>query len=151
MSEVINVSSEQEEVQETDLQFVESPETDVERPAINRLTVVEQVYHEVSGSDPVCRESRFQRILSSEEQPWQRTKKIGPVYEKVDFGWIEEASSVAIRCDGPYPIAVAFSISNGAWEVVPGESLRGTPDQLEKLVIKSLGGPTKYTVFAVPR
>lgn len=53
-----------------------------------RLVVVEQVYHQQSGQDPVCADSQFGRLLHSDEQVYQRILKINDQWVRLDTGWI---------------------------------------------------------------
>jgi hypothetical protein len=62
----------------------------------SEITVVEQVYHQLSGSQPRAIESRFSRELESDEQPYERHLKVGEESVPLDCGWIKEASQLVI-------------------------------------------------------
>lgn len=137
-------------------------------PPNNRLTVVETVYHQTFGEQPVSVESRFERELQSDEQMYQRRKIATEEWQPLDLGWVEEVGCVvAQNTEGqflqliPTPeqraenakkiLEVAYLPAAGmVFYVPPGESLRLYPSHPKQLVIRCQAGTVKYTVNIIP-
>lgn len=137
-------------------------------PPKNLLTVVETVYHQVFGEQPVSIDSRFDRELSSDEQMYQRHKVATENWQPLDLGWVSNAGTIVIQnTEGklsqtvPTPeqkaeiakkiIAVSYnSESKEEFYVMPGESTRLHPSHPDKLLIRCLSGSAKYTINAIP-
>ncbi len=133
----------------------------------NRLTVIETVYHQTTTAEPDSIESRFERELISDEQPYRRTTKVGEDWTPLDFGWIEEVGMIVIQNNEgkgltkiPTPeekeelAAKVLEISadpSNSWIVRPGESFRGEPAGKRTLCIRSRSGTTHFNVYAIPR
>lgn len=139
----------------------------------DRLTVVENVYHQTQGEDPFHISTTFERKLQTQEQPYSRTTSVGEEWEQLDCGWLgdnvgmliiannegkfaripteEEREEVAKRVlIIGYRYRDLDSPACDAWEIPPGESFRGSPTNSKSLYIKSLSGRTKYTINLIP-
>lgn len=139
----------------------------VQRPASPRLTVVEHVYHQLLDQSPTGSESCFDRELSSDEQPWLRTKMVGEAWDRVDLGWIDEPGMLTVSNsivkrestptedeklqDASRSLLLRFGESPGSIEIRSGESCRFEPYDAIPIWVRCLSGETKMTVFCVPR
>jgi hypothetical protein len=137
-------------------------------PPKNLMTVVETVYHQVFGEQPVSIESRFERELASEEQMYQRRKVATEDWQSLDLGWVSDAGTVVIQNTEnkllqviPTPeqkaeiakkiIAVSYNPeSNQEFYILSGESIRLHPSHADKLMVRCLSGNAKYTINAIP-
>lgn len=68
-------------------------------PFMARLTVVGHVYHQQRDSSPVASDIQFESNLDTDEQPYVRNAKVGEQWEKLDYGWIKEASYILLKND----------------------------------------------------
>lgn len=61
------------------------------------MTVVEHVYNQVPDEDPFEVNARpWDKNIESDEDPYQRTYKVGPEPKPLDCGWIEEPGMIHI-------------------------------------------------------
>lgn len=142
----------------------------------DRITVVERVYHQRFGEQPVQMESRFGRELSDGEQPYIRTGVNCKATEKwglIDSGWIRTAGMIIIvNEEGKFRqikpteeereesnkkiLEVAYLCSgvlasnNHRWFVLPGESMRACPSDIKSLGIRCQSGEAKFTICVYP-
>lgn len=135
----------------------------------SRITVVEQVYHQVSGDQPHLVESKFSRELESDEQPYERHLKVGEEPELLDCGWVKKASQLLIiNEEGRFlqtqpteaereelqlkVLEVYFGkLSIDSWIVPPGESMRACPSSLVGVYLRSRSGILRLTLHALPK
>jgi hypothetical protein len=133
------------------------------------LTVVETVYHQQLGDQPLPVTTRFVRNLSSQEQPYVRKLTLGPEWVPLDTGWITEASYVIIANEGNGPITknptdeqiqeeanrlidISFmgEDPHPCMTIPSGESLRMCPVDLTMIKIRCLvTARCRITVFPV--
>jgi hypothetical protein len=60
-------------------------------PPPSRIVVVETVYHQEHGSEPVAAGRPFSRFLSTAEQPFgPRRLKVGCEWQPIETGWLSE-------------------------------------------------------------
>lgn len=136
-----------------------------------RVTVVEHVYHQQIGGDPVAIETSFSRLLESEEERYQRTLKTGEAWTKLDCGHVPEASVLTLknlegvfRSVNPTPEEEAEAakrvIEVGLWigeliepldEVRPQEAIRRCPLDLSRLYVRCRCGTAKFRLMLIPR
>jgi len=133
-----------------------------------RLVVVETVYCQSPGEQPVAVESRFGRALNSQEQPYRRVIKVGESWQPLDHGWVEEASMLVISNEeGKYlqvvpteeqrkeletkVVELAFPGQSGCWLIPPGDSFRGCPSGLGSLLVRCRKGMSKCVVHVFPK
>jgi hypothetical protein len=142
----------------------------------DRLTVVETVYHQPAGEPPVSVDFRFSRDLDSVEQSYRRQLTATEDWKSLDHGWIEQAGMLVIQnLEGKFRanptdeeraeaaakvLEVAHRVDEdpaaGVWDcavwlVLPGESFRGCPSDIKRLVVRSRSAPLRFSVFILPR
>lgn len=61
------------------------------------LTIVQNIYHQQEGMQPIHVESRISRKLSSDEQPYVRQLKVGEIWTPLETGWLGECSILVIK------------------------------------------------------
>lgn len=98
----------------------------------DRVVVVEQVYHQTEGRDPVMVESRFSKPIGSQEQPYKRIMKIGQEWRDVDMGWLRGEKIAVLHLlneskDKRCIVHVRGRDTETDWLLLPGESMRGVP------------------------
>ena len=135
----------------------------------NRLTVVELVYHQTLGEQPVCVESRFVRSLASSEQLYQRRKAATVAWQPLDFGWVDDPGTIVIcNTEGlPYQQlrtleqrqAMEEKFLEVTYDGCPqeltfiiraGESMRLHPSKPLRLQLRSPVEGVRYTITAIP-
>lgn len=133
----------------------EETKEEVMPQAPSRLTVVEMVYFQLVGENPIGAESRYVRGLTTEEQPCERRLKATENWQHLDRGWLEQVSTLVISnrekvaekvlevayCDAPHD----------CWLVLPGESMRATPSDATRIMVRSQSGTTRFTAHLFPR
>jgi hypothetical protein len=135
-------------------------------PPKNRLTVVETVYHQVSGEQPQSVESRFDRELQSDEQMYQRCKVATEEWQPLDLGWVPDPGTIVIENNegilqqvNPTPeqqeelakkILVLSQDSGLGFEVRPGESFRFSHDAPGVLLLRCRSGSARYRISVIP-
>lgn len=80
-------------------ELVESavPISDPPRPDRDRVTVHFSLTHEQFAEQPFQRSCVFSRLLSSSEQAYSRSFRVGPGFSKLDFGWVQSPGLVLIE------------------------------------------------------
>lgn len=63
---------------------------------VSGITVVEQVYHYQMGHEPTLVESRYNRPLAEDEQPYVRRLLVDGEWRPLDMGWLAAASLMVI-------------------------------------------------------
>lgn len=143
----------------------------------SRLTVVESLYHQSFGEEPVRVDSRFSRELESDEQPYSRRLKATEGWQPLDCGWVKDPGMVCVTNEEGKHFQVnptkeekealarkvlEILISPGqlnresmgweslGWLIPPGESFRGCPPS-HKIWIRSQSGVTRFSVFTIPK
>lgn len=135
----------------------------------SRVTVVEQVYHQILNGQPHLVESRFSRDLESDEQAYERRLKVGEAGVPLDCGWVTKASQLLIINEEGRNLQVnptdeerkklsekvleVYYVQSltSPWLVLPGESMRGCPSTLEGLRIRSQSGIIRFTLHVIPK
>jgi len=143
----------------------------------NRLTVVGSIYFVAANEQPESVDTGFSRDLASEEQPYRRRLKATEEWQRLDCGWIKEASQVFIANEegkglqvNPTDeerediarriIEVSFcedgegpndTFISSVWLVSPGESMRGLPSRVDRLCVRCQHGTARFTLYIVPR
>lgn len=70
----------------------------IEKPGINRIVVVENVYHQGSDGMPTTHVyPRYTQFLTTDEQPYQRHTKVGEEWVRLDTGWLNECSLIVLE------------------------------------------------------
>ena len=92
-----------------------------EAPKIqDRLTVVEKVYHQQHGEQPIQIERSFERMLQTQDAPYNGhpRRTISEEWTPLDFGWLEDGG-----------VSVAYVIND------EGKNLKTMPTAEEKAAI----------------
>lgn len=131
-----------------------------------RVVVVGHVYHQNIGEQPKNVESRFVRLLDSDDQPIIRRRfTVGESWQKIDFGWIQKPGMLVIEnLEGrfiqtiPAPDEIkeaskkVLEISNEnslpIFLIPAGEDMRGMPGA--DLYIRCQSGTAKYSISVMP-
>lgn len=146
----------------------------------SRITVVETVFFEDGqGGKPVSGESRWSKLLDSDEQPFVRRMKVSEHWKPLEVGWLSACSMLCItnvrarRAFTPteedkesealkvvqlgvkaavetfQPYNVGVAGTPFA-NIGPGESLRMPAINLSELVIRTLHGEATVLVTIFP-
>lgn len=133
----------------------------------DRLTVVEQVYHQPADEQPDGFESKFSCELHDREQVYQRRTRVGEERKPVDLGWLNRVSMLVISNEtgknlqvqpskeekkemDEKVLEVSFDGCEHGWLILPGHTMRAKPSDISSLRIRCLKGATKYSVVAIP-
>ena len=138
----------------------------------DRVTVIEQIYHQPEGKSPTLSEARFDRELETTGQLYKRIEleavenewrplippgcwlqKPGMIFVENEEGKffsinpsVEELAEINQRVllisDNPRSLS--------EWEVLPRESMRGINSNPLGLLVKSRKGTTRYTITVYP-
>ena len=138
----------------------------------DRITVIEQIYHQPEGKSPTLSEVRYDRILETKGQPYKRIE-----LEAVDNEWrplippgcwLEKPGMIFVENEEGKFFSVNPSVEELAeinqrvllisdnsrslseWEVLPRESMRGINSSPLGLLVKSRKGTTRYTITVYP-
>lgn len=139
-------------------------------PPGDKLTIVESIYHQPFGEQPTQVENRFEQILSSSEQPYQRKLKATEEWQQLDFGWLESVGMILIvNTEGKFlqlqpteeekeetakkvlELCYRISVCPFGWSILPGASFRGQPNDPTTLHIRSQSGVTRFMLYAWPK
>lgn len=142
-----------------------------------RMTVVEHVYYQSEEHDPVVGDSAFFRELKSEDQPFARKHKVGQSWSPLSSdGWVLDASMVVLTNELPQysrnptkeqkardeAKVIEVAVYSGEARtmhsgppilfavVLPGESLRFQPADLNQIYIRCPNGEVSYSVKLFP-
>lgn len=139
----------------------------------SKLTVVETVYHQGANRQPTSTDSRYSRYLETDDQPYSRTVTLDEAWKVLDIGWFAERQPLRVRLlviqneEGKYlaiqptdlerlalkekVVEVSVGGISADWEVLPGESLRGSPSgDPRRLRLRSRSGKTRCTYTLYP-
>jgi hypothetical protein len=147
------------------------------RETKSRLTVVEMVHHAGPNFSPTTADSRFARIVDSDEAPYVRPQgfKVGKDWKPLDLGWLTdlpcgmlvirnemERFTVAptqeqLQAARSKILEVTFTVFTRADDppstamlVGPGESCRFMPYDPTAIRVRCLHGETKVTLYVFP-
>jgi len=140
----------------------------MERPQ-NVMTVVEHVYHQPFGEQPVGVDSSFNRKLDSDEQMFVRKFRVTEEWTPINVGWVESAGMLMLSNDEGRSLqtlpsdeekaAVAARVvelkyqdapDDQAWTVLPGESMRAMPSQASLLMLRCRSESARVTLTLIP-
>lgn len=135
-------------------------------PPPARISVVETVYHQPLDGGPTSSEVRFQRILKTDEQPFSRRVLLeeSKGWVALERGWIEHASMLLVRNDedprkSQAIVEVGMMVNRNEGEsrwhvafasILPGESVRFTPNDLSLLSLRGMCGNAKVYLTLMP-
>lgn len=150
-------------------------------PQYARLVVVENIYYQVPGEQPVSVSTSYTRMLdtpytvdsSPEFQPYARDLRISDCWTQLDIGWMRDKGAsllVLSNEEGKYLSAIpteeekrslkkrVVHIMFGSGRVpqnllllLPGESIRITPWSLEPIVVRCYEGSAKCRLWVFPK
>lgn len=146
---------------------MEKQELKPPRPVVDRLTVVDTIYHHRARRNPTSFDVRFTRNLSGSEQPYVREQHLTEEWQPLDCGWIEGCAMLSIKnlagqylVRNPTPeakaeleqqvVEVSMGVDGASWLVHPGESMRGCPIACKSLYVRCRKGECDITVMLVP-
>ncbi len=109
----------------------------------SRLSIVEHVYYEIIGEQPLAVETIQSHLINSNEQPFIRNIKIGSTWQEIDLGWIKDVGMIIIRNDGGIDIG---RIGNTSDEVIDKTLLIGI-ESGKPLLYVSEGFTTRFTPY----
>lgn len=137
-----------------------------------RITVVDTIYHQRTGSQPTAVESRFCVGVQSDEQPYTRSFKVGEEWKLLDHGWIDQCSMLLLSHDDDgsrqvqpteekrkeldeQVVELSFTslptLQNPDLLVPYKESIRIIPVSLERVFIRCRKGIARCTVTIFPK
>ena len=135
-----------------------------------RIVVVENVYHQCPGRDPVGADTATSRSCESDEQPWVRHTRIGSDWTPLDTGFVTDPFLILVKNAAPTfrtnpteserieserrvievgiesPIGTVLPFT----AVRPGDSIRLYPLDGAKYSLRSRLGFTQVTINAFP-
>lgn len=139
---------------------------------MNRITVVERIYFEADGQEPVHVDSSYSVPVKTNEQPFSRVLKVGGTWVPLPVGWFEDGkcSLLSISNQGVRRaqgrgqpskeekeqmdravLEMVFSDNHEGMELVPpGASRRTRPLDLRELAIRCQEGECWITVTIFP-
>lgn len=140
---------------------------------MNRITIVETIYHRSDGSPPTSKSSNYGRMLETDELPYTIPKSkrtVGEEWAPVDCGWFKSVgcglvsvSNLGGTPTGKIPmedekndeksrvLEVSLGESPYPWIVRPGETMRAEPSDCSQLRVRCRKGETRFTVTFFPR
>ena len=135
---------------------------------VDKLIVVEQVYHQPFDAPAIVVETRTSRNLTTCEQVYERRLVATEKWAELELGWIKNPGLIVVKNQ---PLSFFQKIPTEAekqeaakkilllqyrgdsrgWLIHPGESMRAVPGPGDAvIVIKSLCGLTTYSVHVFP-
>ena len=140
-----------------------------EKP-LARIVVVESVYYQILGEEPLQLSSRFTRPLTTEEQFYQRRVVIDDKWSSIDKGWVKEVSLIHVSNEtgtrlrtkpseeenedmARRVIELSFDnkVRGGGMLVLPGESQKFFPAERCIPFIRCLHGSATCTITVFPK
>lgn len=151
---------------------------DPAKPSPGRITVVEMVYFQSSGDQPIAVDSRFARDCATDEQPFTRPSfSVGEEWVSVPSAWLDEAGMLVlvnltgrgqhvvptprqrqVFADAVVELGVADGVDTATYKtaVVPfayvpaGESCRLSPVSFRSLRLRCRKGEARCNVTVMP-
>ena len=115
----------------------------------SRIVVVETVYHQVDGKQPMQVSEPWSAVLASDEQPYIRYLDVGPEWVPLDHGWIASASLLLIANQGPALLEIG--VHKETLIVVPAkQTARFKPAVLGELMVRCVGDTARVVVNLFP-
>lgn len=149
-------------------QFGRKPRTREQMQVHHRLTVVEKLYHQVHGNQPVSIGSTYSIPLATDEEAYNRKTRTTNVSTLVDFGWLQ-GKTVAMLIvknnekPGDLSKIIELSIGSGVLLIAAGTSARFCPKNPSEVSIRADWYPEiknnagilsragcSYTITAIP-
>ena len=144
--------------------------------AEEKLTIVEQIYHQAPGEDPTSYSHSYWRVLPvTGEQVLQRRQEAIELWKKIDLVWFEKSpfSMFMIRSEeGKFPHTIPTEEMRATAEskilevgfcktgetevqsthllVYPNEMARFSPEPGYEWYVRCKNGSARYTLFVFP-
>lgn len=155
----------------------ESPASEPARaePAVKgRWGVIESLYFQSPGDDPLSVDHRFGGQVETDEQPYMRKKKVGENWEPLDCGWLQGTKMLLIENESPnyqkvptdeerrrdkekvVEVGLDMIEIKGSHcyktfaSIPPGQTARFLPADLASLGVRCQAGQTTYKVTLIP-
>jgi hypothetical protein len=128
-----------------------------------RVTVVDKIYYQQHGDQPIVVDVAFSKDLKASEQPYVRKTSADESWKPLDCGWIDSVGIVHItNVNGAFPavipsekeveearkkiLEIRYQDSECCFLIPPGECIRLSPSHAAQLRIRSRHGTTKYVI-----
>lgn len=134
-----------------------------------RLVCVGQIYHQNPHEQPVSVESKWVKLLRSDDQPLLKRRGIaGAKWQLLDYGWVKEPFLVIIEnLEGkftqviPKPeeiteadklvLEIGYPVSGPMMLVYPGLDTRFTPSEIPAYIrCRDPQGQVKFAISLIP-
>ena len=112
-----------------------------------RLTVVETIYYQQPGIDPVQIDAGFSYFVQENEQLFQRSTFTGEEWSEINTGWIAKAHTVLIK--NVHELRFTRNPSDEV-SLAPKESMRFRISDVKALRIRSTKGQTRFLCVLIP-
>lgn len=135
----------------------------------SRIVVVEKIYHQLQGEQPIGCEHQYSQELRTDEQPYERRCVATEEWQPLDCGWLEDVSMLHIvneegqfkqvnptdeeRAEAAKKILeVGHYLPHECsdWLILPGQSMRGCPMTAGQLHIRCRSGKACYRLRFYP-
>lgn len=137
----------------------------------SRLVVVETTYFQPESGSPYAVEARYGRVLSSDEQMFTKTCKVGQEWIPAPSGWLEGQVGLLVisneegKSRQTYPtekevaatqekvLEIGFDTGNYVQvfgQILPGEDMRLHPVNMQALRLRCRKGEVKSVVSVFP-
>jgi hypothetical protein len=120
---------------------------------VHRLTIVSTVYHQVHGGEAQDLQTRCSRVLTTDEQLYQRLMKSTEKPSPIDLGWLKGLPIGLIHIDNrdkQAELLVYFGASEALIKIPPLESFFFTPAKEFSVQVSSNIGGSKFMVSIIP-
>ncbi len=128
-----------------------------QKVVVHRLTVLMNAYHQVHGGDAKdVRPIPFELELSSEEEMYQRTTRIGLTAQPLDLGWTDGLKIALLCVENKEPVkekdrVIELLLNGDAALLVPaGGAVFFTPVEVADWSIRGQVDAIQFTLSSVP-
>ena len=127
------------------------------------ITILDTIALQREGESVRAVDNGFNYPILSSEEPYHRTLTATKEWQKLDCGWVNEASMLYVENKAGTNLLVNPTEDENATMaaqvlelscnvlVYPGQTARFTPRDLAEIKIRSLGADCKYVVTVYPR
>ena len=143
------------------------PLSETPRQVPSSLTVVEQVYYRARDENPTHIETRYSRVLSTDEQIYVRRLNVGEEWYDIGTGWIERCAMIVIQNEEGKGLQQIPTVEQqkeidsrvvelgygeiALFKILPKESFRGTPSlDFKKLMVMCINGTARIRIHLIP-
>lgn len=115
-----------------------------------RVTVVENIYCEIEGQEPINCSSRYMVSVVSDAQPYMRYQRLTELQQSLDIGWMDECSLLHLSVEKGSVVEV-FAAGVLFAYIYPGRSMRIEPVDLSLLSVRCVEGEQTLVVRIYPK